>query len=418
MTEPLFRPEVLEAKRRSWLGGVSLAQPLSLWLLTGFALLAATAIVLFLVLGEYTRRSRVVGQLVPDLGVATVVAPVAGVVTQPVPKEGEHVERGRSLVVISTPRATTENGDMTAGLLAGLQKQQAGIRQSFDSHSELLSVQMAGYERQLQAARRELTQIDAAIATQQQQVDIAAGTLARFQKLVAQEYVSQLQLTQQKQASLQQVADLQTLQRQATSARRSISQIQQTLGELPTQQSAQAATQMRELAQLERERLQVLASGEVLVKAPVAGLVASRLIQRGQTVQAGQPLLSLLPTGSELQAQLLVPSRAVGFIEPGDSVVLRYQAFPHQKFGHHEGTVIRISRNALSPQGLGALIGNAQAGEPYYRVLVGLSEQSITAYGKPEPLRPGMLVEADILGENRKLYEWVLEPLYSLTGRL
>lgn len=79
---------------------------------------------------------------------------------------------------------------------------------------------------------------------------------------------------------------------------------------------------------------------------------------------------------------------------------------------------MRISRSALSPEGLGALVGNAQAGEPYYRVVVELSAQSITAYGKAEPLRPGMLLEADILGERRKLYEWVLEPLYSLTGRL
>lgn len=418
MTEPLFRPEVLEAKRRSWLGGISLAQPLSLWLLTGFAILAAAAIVLFLVFGSYTRRSRVVGQLVPDLGLATVVAPVAGVVSQPVPKAGARVERGDRLAVIATPRATTDSGDMTASLLDGLQAQRSGIQQGFSSQSALLDVQMAGLEKQLRAARKALAQIDAAIDTQRKQVAIAQETLARFRKLATRQYVSQLQVTQQEQASLEQVAGLQALQRQATSARANIAQLQQTLAGLPAQQSAQAAAQMRELAQLDQQRLQIQASGEVLVKAPVTGLVASRLIERGQTVRAGQPLLSLLPAGSELQAQLLVPSRAVGFIEPGDSVILRYQAFPHQKFGHHQGTVIRVSRSALSPAGLGTLLGNTQAGEPYYRVLVKLSEQSIMAYGKPEPLRPGMLLEADILGEQRKLYEWVLEPLYSLTGRL
>jgi membrane fusion protein len=41
MSEDLFRHEVLEAKRTSWLGGISLVQPLSLWLMTGFAALAA-----------------------------------------------------------------------------------------------------------------------------------------------------------------------------------------------------------------------------------------------------------------------------------------------------------------------------------------------------------------------------------------
>lgn len=418
MTEPLFRPEVMEAKRRSWLGGISLAQPLSLWLLAGFAMLAAAAIIVFLVVGEYTRRSRVVGQLVPDLGLATVMAPVTGVVSQSMPEEGEQVKRAQALVVISVPRATTADGNMALGLRAGLLQQREGIEQGFRSQSDLVAAQTVGYSGQLKAARRELAQINAAIATQRQQVRIADETLARFRTLAAKAYVSDVQLKQQEQASLEQVAALQGLQRQATAAQRNLLQIGQALRELPVQQSAQAALQMRELAELEQQRLQVEASGEVLVTAPVAGMVASRLIERGQSVQAGQPLLTVLPVGSRLQAQLLVPSRAVGFIAPGDSVVLRYQAFPHQKFGHHRGTVIRISRSTISPGGLGALVGDAQGGEPYYRVVVELSAQTITAYGKAEPLRPGMLLEADILGERRKLYEWVLEPLYSLTGRL
>ena len=82
-----------------------------------------------------------------------------------------------------------------------------------------------------------------------------------------------------------------------------------------------------------------------------SGLVANRLVEPGQAVQAGQPLVSLLPEGSVLQAQLLVPSRAIGFIEEGDRVLLRYQAYPYQKFGHHVGRVVRISRSALGPGG-------------------------------------------------------------------
>jgi membrane fusion protein len=75
--------------------------------------------------------------------------------------------------------------------------------------------------------------------------------------------------------------------------------------------------------------------------------------------------------------------------------------------------VLRVSRSAITPAG-----GEAQNAEPYYRVLVALDEQSIIAYGKQEPLRPGMRLDADILGERRKLYEWVLEPLYSLRGKM
>lgn len=418
MSEPLFRSEVLEARRRSWLGGISLAQPLSLWTLAGFAALAAAAVVLFLAFGEYTRRSRVVGQLVPDLGLVTVIAPVGGVIDGRMPQEGGRVVRAQALASIVVPSATSAAGSLTEGLRTGLAQQRDASSRQHDARNALLAAQASGMARQLQAARRELAQIGAGIATQRRQVQLAEQTLARYRSLAGQQYVSQVELQRQQQSTLQNQAGLQAMQRQATAMQGDIVRLEQALRELPAQRSAQAAEYERSVAQLEQERLRIEANGEILVQAPVAGLIASRLIEPGQSVHAGQPLLSLLPAGAMLQAQLLVPSRAIGFIEPGDSVLLRYQAFPHQKFGHHRGTVARISRSALTPGELGSLIGNARAGEPYYRVVVELSQQTITAYGKREPLRPGMLLEADILGEERKLYEWVLEPLYSLTGRL
>ena len=122
----------------------------------------------------------------------------------------------------------------------------------------------------------------------------------------------------------------------------------------------------------------------------------------------------MLPAGSELEAHLRVPSRAMGFIEPGDRVLLRYDAFPYQKFGHHGGRVSRISRSTVTPGGAPSLPVLPDRGEPYYRVIVELDESSVRAFGKNESLMPGMLVEADILGERRPLWEWALEPLFTL----
>ena len=127
--------------------------------------------------------------------------------------------------------------------------------------------------------------------------------------------------------------------------------------------------------------------------------------------------MTVLPDGSSLEAHLLVPSNAIGFVAPGDRVKLRYQAFPYQKFGQGEGEVLRVSRSALSPGELSALALGREGAEPLYRVVVGLKRQSVLAYGKEEPLKPGMLVEADVLGETRKLWEWVMEPLFSVAGR-
>lgn len=418
MADPLFRREALAARSRSWLGGISLSQPPSLWLVAAFSLAAAAAIVLLLAAGDYTRRSRVAGQLVPDLGLVTLVAPAAGVVLRPLPKEGAEVALGQALAVIGTPRATSETGDLTSGLLERLDEQRVAALTAAASERELLALQAEGQAKQLAAARLELDEIERAIGIERQRVGIAQQRLAHLRKLAARDFVSQLQLTEQQQAGLERAAALQALRRQRVAVQREILRLEQSGRELAARQAAEAAASQRELAELGQERLRIEAGGEVLVQAPVDGIVASTLVERGQTVETGQPILSLLPAGSVLQARLLVPSRAVGFIRPGDTVLLRYQAFPHQKFGHHRGTVRRVSRNALAPDALAALDSNVQAREPYYRVLVELEAQSVVAYGRHEALRPGMLVEADILGERRKLYEWLLEPLYSVTGKL
>ena len=414
MDQPLFRPEVIEARRNGWLGSISLAQPLRLWLLAVCVAAAAIAIGVFLALGEYTRRSRVAGQLVPDLGLSTVVAPTSGIVDRIYPREGQRVIAGAALALVAAPRATQGGTDARRSIDEGIERRRASLRASSESQAELLATREAGLRAQLTAMQREAARLGEQLGNRTRQVALGRQTLERYRTLGRQRYLSAMQVAQQEQALLDLVSGQQGLQRQLAALQREQAQLQQALMEIPAQRQAQQAATARELALLDREEIQNDSNSELLVEAPVAGLVASRLVESGQAVQAGQPLLSLLPAGSRLQAQLFVPSRAVGFIEPGDAVLLRYQAFPYQKFGHHEGVVTQVSRSAVTQAGGGA----GQGGEPYYRVLVEIERQSITAYGRQEPLRPGMLLEADILGEHRKLYEWVLEPLYSITGRL
>ena len=55
--------------------------------------------------------------------------------------------------------------------------------------------------------------------------------------------------------------------------------------------------------------------------------------------------------------------------------------------------------------------------EPVYRVDVKLDSQTVNAGDQKLPLRPGMLVNADLLLEKRKLWEWIFEPVLALKGR-
>ncbi|MBW3549836.1 MAG: HlyD family secretion protein [Proteobacteria bacterium] len=417
MSNDLFRKEVLEAKRTSWLGGISLAQPVRLWALTAFAGFVALAVILFLVFGTYTRRSRVVGQLVPVQGMATVLAPATGVVTRLNIPEGGRVGAGQTIATVTVPRATVAGGDTVAALQQRLARRTDGLESAQSAQQQLLDAQAAGLTDQLATARRELEQIQAEVATRQQQVRLANETLDRLRQLRDEQYVSELQLKQQEATALSQVSEVQVLQRQAIATRRLIAQLQQATQELPGHRQAIQAGFQRDLALLEQEQVELQARGELAITAPVSGVIATQLFKPGQAVQAGQSLMSLLPGDGTLEAELLVPSRAIGFIDPGDQVLLRYQAYPYQKFGHHKGRVARISRSTVSGGSQASATGNGPS-EPFYRVNVLLDRQAITAYGQPEALKPGMVLDADVLGERRRLVEWILEPLYSIKGRV
>lgn len=418
MTEPLFRHEVLASRQSRWLGGIVLGQPLTLSLLTGLALLATALVVGFLVLGEYTRRTRVTGQLVPVLGLASVTAPSAGTLAEVRVQEGQQVLAGDVLAVVATPRSTLAGGHTAQALQAAIALRQASVEASYASQRRQRQAQQAGLGERIDGALAELRQIEAQRVTRRQQQALAEQTLGRLRGLREKQYVTELQLQQQQTVVLDHRGEGQSLSRQVLTVGRQLSELEQSRRELPSILAALDAAEQRDRASLAQEAQEAASRAEAVIHAPLAGTVSTLLGQAGQAVQPGQPVLSLLPAASALEAHLLVPSRAVGFVEPGDVVRLRYQAFPYQKFGHQRGTVARISRSALTPGELGALVGNANAAEPHYRIVVALDRPTVRAFGREEALKPGMLLEADILGEQRRLWEWAIEPLYALSGSL
>lgn len=127
-----------------------------------------------------------------------------------------------------------------------------------------------------------------------------------------------------------------------------------------------------------------------------------------------------------LEAMLYAPSRTAGFIKPGQKVLIRYQAFPYQKFGLHPGSIVDVSRTPFASTDIpaniaGTVLGNvSRAGhsnESLYRIRVKLDRQTIQVYGSAQSLKPGMTLEADILQDNRKIWEWIAEPLLAIAPR-
>jgi membrane fusion protein len=151
-----------------------------------------------------------------------------------------------------------------------------------------------------------------------------------------------------------------------------------------------------------------------VVRAPISGRVSTVNIRAGEAVRPNIPLVTISPKGSPLEAQIVVPTRAAGFISEGQKVRLMVDAFPYQQYGILQGQVRQISRSAVKPGELNAPI---ELKEPVYVVRVTIKDQSINAYGVLKPLQSGMTLKADILTDKRTLLAWLFDPLLAARAR-
>ncbi len=423
--DDLFRREALEHQQRGWLGEVQLIRPLSTTLATLFMIGCALGVAAFLALTEYTRKARVVGYLGPDTGVLRLVAPQRATVQERRAREGDEVRQGEVLFVLRVDRSTLD-GDTEASVRRSLAARERSLADAARQQQALLEAQRAAVDRRLADRRSEISQIEAESALQRQRLGLAQAALRRLESLQSQQFISEAQVQAKAEEVIGLQAGLQGLERERAAQLREIGTLESERRELPLRSQVVQGEIERDLSALAQEAAESDARHTIVVRAPQDGRLTAVMAEPGQAVDSSVALASLVPDGAQLEAYLFAPSTAVGFLRPDQTVLLRYQAFPYQKFGHQTGHVLRVSHTPLQAAELaslplpGALSGvTLGAGtEPLYRITVALDTQTVAAFGQPQALAAGMQLDADVQLDRRRLIEWIFEPLLSVAGRV
>lgn len=413
----LFREEVMQAHRSQSLGTIRLATPVSQQVWGICAAICTIAIVLWLYLGHYTRREHVTGTLVPQAGLLNVTARSTGTITRLDVDAGTSVREGAPLLTISGDRSSAVMGDTDAVVDAQLRTQETQTSSTLQDLPTQAASQAKDLRTRIAMLREQVNQTDGQLVLQREEAASAEQLFEKAGPVHAKGDISTIEYDQLRDTALNDQAGIKQLQGQRLSTEQQLSSLKAQLTQLPLVTAASAHQLRSQLAQLDTQLAQNEVDRGSVLRATRAGVVSSLLVKAGQTVSAGQTLLTILPQGSSLQAQLLVPSSAIGFVHKGTPVVLHYQAFPYQKFGAQHGTVVEVSRSALSPLDVTTLLGQQAPPEPLYRVLVKLRNQDIQAYGKQQALLPGMSVDADLLLDYRRMIQWIFEPLYGMARR-
>jgi len=418
---PLFRNEVIAHARSSTLGDIIIIRPISFSLFAWATLFLTCAILAILILGSYTSRSAVSGQLAPDAGLVKLYAPQSGEVIGKHVTEGTAVKAGDVLYVLSSDRDSSKIGATQAAISTQIEQQKSNLDHEIIETRLLESEQRDGIIKKISDLQSEIAVLLQATSLQSDRVKLAEDTLARYQALSAKDYISKEQLQQKAEDLLDQKQRLQDLERNKINTSSELSDQQITLKSLGMKSENELSELNRSLASAQEQLTDSESKRRIVITAPISGMATAVLVDVGQTVDSSRPLLSIVPQNAVFRAELYAPSRAIGFVRPGQEVILRFQAYPYQKFGHQIGIVESVSRTALTANEIndaGMSVGGLNDREPRYRIIVKLPTQTIRAYGQQQSLQTGMLIDADILQEKRRLYEWALEPLYSLSGKL
>ncbi len=410
----LFRREAVDAQQQNWLGDTLVASPLQTWMLTAMFVLVAGLVVAFLILGEYTRKERVVGEIQASLGVAKITPPFNAVVARRLVDEGQCVGSGDALFVISAERSTAK-GNTQEAILSQIAEQKNALSREHYKQSAVSAEEATALAKKIEQTKQQLQEVRQALLLQEKRVKLAEEVVGQYQGLVQQRYFSTNALFDREKEFLDTQMRQSELRRQETELQRDIATLQSDLKNHPLQTANKLSSIERQISALEQSSADNEGRREIIMTASQAGCVTSIVAQPGQTVLPDKPMAMLLPEGAQLEAHLYAPSRAIGFIREGYPVLLRYEAYPYQKFGQYGGRVLEVARAAISPAELPFPM---RTEESMYRIRIKLDSPDVIAYGKSEALQSGMRLEADVLIDTRKLYEWALEPLFSLTGKV
>ncbi|OGN45121.1 MAG: hypothetical protein A2623_10620 [Caulobacterales bacterium RIFCSPHIGHO2_01_FULL_70_19] len=405
----LFRDEAVQASTNRY-GTPIRTYGVTSWVLTIFLLSLVAALVLFVCVARYSRKETVTGSLVPTVGAQALVATRPGVVDEILVGEGQEVQAGTPILSLSFEALSSSGQSLTDLRRRASDESAEALTQQQTATISALNSQIDELDLRAKGITADLEQLNADEDITADRIRLATEALTAAQSLHARELMATTQLRQREEALL--------VARQAQSAlRREQRGLQSQLGQhvaqrarLVAERAQAAASNAQRRAEQSDRRTELMAQEGQLLSARRAGRLASLLVRPGASVQAGQTLGVVLPAGTELEAELWVPSRAVGFLRREGKVRLLYDAFPYQRFGAYEGRLRYISQAPANPGDTAELTG---APEPMYRVVVTLDRQSVMAGNRPVRLTPGMRLTADLVLDERPLIIWLLDPLLS-----
>lgn len=412
--DQLFRKEVLNKSGSNSLGTVLLRQPKEYKIIAILLFAVVSLAFIFLFVGTYTKYADVFGVITVDKGLVKVSARREGQIIEQIFHQGEFVDKGQLLYVISTERHSSLDQNIDQNILQQQMVLQQSLERDIKIAQSAFDLEIELLKSKVEAKRAEIVHLDEQLSLYQQRLTISEQGLNRNRSLMDAGHTNQAQLDQVIEAHLALVSMRNDLKMKRNSNQLILTELNNDLAMKPGIFQEKQNRLKRSLIENEQRIAEVAANVDYRIYAPLSGVIGNQLTHVGEFITKGDVMASIIPAESQLQAELYVPASSIGFIKADQQVSMRYSAFPYQHFGLQKGTVLSVSKVISLPEELETSVDLTGA---VYKVIVGLNSQTIAAKGEELALGVGMELEASVKLENRSLVQWLLEPIYSLKDR-
>lgn len=378
------------------------------------------------------------GKVIPSSELQEVASLEPGIVDDFMVRKGDRVKQGQVLVRLRDVAATSDletNEARYLGLQAAITRLKAEVdgettlefsdevqkgapksvreqMNTFRTNKRQLEEQRSVLESQLAQRRQEVNEQERRAADLKKTIALSRQEKSMIEPLVKRGSAPQIELIQLERGIAERQTELNSVLESLPRARSAIAEAQARINELESTYRADAQTELSEKT-IELSSIEKALTGledrknRTELTSPVDGIVQNITVTtKGGVVQAGQPIVQIVPEGEPLFVEAKIKPRDVAFLRPrigdhaGQKATVKITAYDYSIFGGLDGELIDISPDTITDE----------KGETFYRVRVKTNETQLTRKGEVLPISTGMEAQVDILTGQKTVMEYLLKP--------
>jgi adhesin transport system membrane fusion protein len=357
----------------------------------------------FFQLDEITRAQ---GKVIPSSREQVIQSLDAGVLSELLVREGSIVEKDQVLLRIDDARSGAvyrEAQEKYLALLAMASRLRAEAYGAALTFPPELQAEQALIRQETQAYTARRRALDESLRA----LDISIGALRReltiTEPLVSQGVMSEVELLRlRRQQSELMGQRAERLNRYITDANNELVRVNSELSQTKENASAREDAFRR-----------------TTLRSPMKGVVKNvQVTTVGGVIQAGQPILEIVPTEDEMLVEAYVKPADVAFLKVGQPATVKLTAYDFNKYGGLDGVVDYISPDTLRDERQKRPGTPVELEEGLYRILVRIQNAREVRHGLKLDPTPGMTAMVDIRTGQKTVLEYIFRPLQSISMAL